>query len=307
MDTENLRILVDVAQRLSFAAVAKARGINPSSVSRTIAQLEAQLGLRLFQRTTRTMTLTDAGDVYFRRVRAILEELDQAEEQARQLDSRPRGNLRLTASVAFGERVIVPLIADFRSRYPELSLELLFTDANIDLVSEGIDLAVRLSPEVTGDVVATRLCPTHYRVVASPEYAARAPRISTPQDLTQHQCVVFALPAFRSDWRFRPRGPNAEARPEIVPIRSRLIVSSALSLRSLVLAGAGPALLADWLVDEDIRVGRLIDLLPDQEATATTFESAAWLLTPTRAYLPQRVRVTIDYLKERLTAAPPAP
>ena len=180
MDLNALRLFVAAARELSFAAVAQERDLNPSSVSRSIAQLETQLGLRLFHRTTRTMSLTEAGELYLARVAAIIDELDAAEEQARLVSTTPTGTLRLTASVAFGERVIVPLLPDFRARYPELKLELLFTDANLDLVGEGVDLALRLGPRPGGELVATRLFDTAYRVVASPDYLAGHAPIRRP-------------------------------------------------------------------------------------------------------------------------------
>ncbi|MEM9303649.1 MAG: LysR family transcriptional regulator [Pseudomonadota bacterium] len=300
MNVDSLRLFIEVAQKLSFAAVAADRGLNPSSVSRSIGQLEDQLGARLLHRTTRTMTLTESGQGFLRRVVAIIEEMDQAKEEARLAQSGPRGTLRLTASVAFGERVVVPLLPAFRERYPDVDLELLFTDANVDLVAEGIDLAIRLGPGLAGDVVATRLFATAYRVVASPSYLAEASPIRAPVDLAEHGCTAFALPAFRSQWLFRARrGTQREVEP--VTVTADVIVSSALSLRSIVLGGAGPALLADWLVGEDLAAGRLVDVLPDHEATATDFDTAAWLVYPSRAYLPQKVRVMIDFLKARLT------
>ncbi|MEM6986966.1 MAG: LysR family transcriptional regulator, partial [Pseudomonadota bacterium] len=128
MNLDTLQLFIDVAQRLSFVAVAEARGVSASSVSRAIGQLEQSLGVRLFQRTTRTMSLTEAGSVYLRHVSAIVEDLAHAEEQARLVNRGPSGSLRLTASVAFGERVLVPLMAEFRVAFPDLKLELLFTD-----------------------------------------------------------------------------------------------------------------------------------------------------------------------------------
>ncbi len=304
MDLNALRLFVAAARELSFAAVAQERDLNPSSVSRSIAQLETQLGLRLFHRTTRTMSLTEAGELYLARVAAIIDELDAAEEQARLVSTTPTGTLRLTASVAFGERVIVPLLPDFRARYPELKLELLFTDANLDLVGEGVDLALRLGPRPGGELVATRLFDTAYRVVASPDYLAGHAPIRRPADLAAHDCAVFALPAFRSAWRFRERGGGAGAAVQTVPVSAHAMVSSALSLRSIVLGGGGPALLADWLIGDDIRAGRLVDVLPAFEATAAGFDSAAWLAYASRSYLPRKVRVTVDYLKARLSPGP---
>lgn len=301
MNVDTLRLFTEVAHSLSFASVAQERGINPSSVSRNIAQLETQLGLRLFQRTTRTMALTEAGDLYFRRIRSIIEELDDAGERARSMNAAPTGMLRMTASVAFGERVIVPLLPEFRATYPDIRLELAFTDANVDLVGAAIDLAIRLGPPLTSDVVASRLFATRYRVVASPHYLATALPITRPQDLADHNCTLFALPQYRSEWRFRSRNATDPSEGLSVAISGDTIVSSALSLRSVVLGGAGPALLADWLIEDDIAMGRLVDLLPDYQATATTFDTAAWMIYPTRTYLPQKVRVTIDFLRDKLS------
>ena len=303
MNTDSLKLFIDVAHRLSFAAVAADRGINPSSVSRVIGQLETRLGVRLFQRTTRTMALTEAGAAFLRRVVGAVEELDRAEEQACLVNAGPAGTLRLTASVAFGERVIAPLLPAFRSAYPDVTPHLLFTDANIDLVADGVDLAVRLGPAPVGDVVATRLFSTEYRVVASPQYLETAAPIRQPADLVEHACTVFALPAYRSEWRFRRRGGRSDRADGCVSINAGTVVSSALSLRSVVLGDAGPALLADWLIGDDIAAGRLVDVLPEYEAAATDFETAAWLLYPSRAYLPQKVRVTIDFLKARVGRA----
>lgn len=302
MDIDALRLFTEVAHRLSFAAVAEARGLNPSSVSRAIGQLEDELGLRLFQRTTRRMALTEAGALFHRRVMELVDDFDQARDQARAVQAAPRGVLRLTASVAFGERMIVPLLPAFRAAYPEVKLELLLTDANVDLVSAGVDLAVRLAAQIEGDVIATRLLTTRYRVCASPDYLAAMAPPRRPQDLEQHRCVLFTLPAFRAAWRFRPNHRGAKgAKAEItVPVDGDIALSSALSLRSTVLQGAGPALLADWLIQEDLAAGRLVDLLPDHEVTATDFDTAAWLLYPSRSYLPQKVRVAIDFLKARL-------
>ncbi len=300
MNTDSLKMFIEVAHRLSFAAVAADRGVNPSSVSRTIGQLVTHQGVRLFQRTTRTMALTEAGEAFLGRVAGAVEDLERAEEQARLTNAGPTGTLRLTASVAFGERVIAPLLPAFRSAYPDVTLHLLFTDATVDLVAEAVDLAVRLGPAPVGDVVATRLFSTEYRVVASPQYLVGAPPIRVPADLADHACTVFALPAFRSEWRFRRRGEQRARTDERVPIATGTIVSSALSLRTVVLGGGGPALLADWLIGDDIAAGRLVDVLPDHEAAATDFETAAWLLYPSRAYLPQKVRVTIDFLKDRI-------
>ena len=162
MNLDTLDLFVEVARKRSFAAVAKKRNVDPSSVSRAIADLEAELGLRLFQRTTRTMTLTEAGDVYLSRIEPLTEEIARAREAALQVTGQPRGLLRITASVTFGQMCIMPLLGDFRALYPHLKVECLFTDANLDLVADRIDLAVRLAPIVRGDLIVSKLMDTRW-------------------------------------------------------------------------------------------------------------------------------------------------
>ncbi len=296
MDVQALELFAAVARRGSFAAVAKERNVDPSSISRAIADLEAELGLRLFQRTTRSMTLTEAGDLYLARIVPLTEELARAREAAAQVTGAPRGLLRITASVTFGQTRIVPLLAEFRARYPQLQIEGLFTDANVDLVAERIDLAVRLAPVVEGDLIAAKLMDTRYRVVASKAYLAGAPPLARPADLSAHKVLLFNLRAFRTRWLFR----DGDGREESVPISGDITLSPAGSLREAAIAGLGPALLPDWLVDDAIAAGDLVDTLPQHQATATTFDTAAWLVYPSRAYLPNKVRVMADFLRERL-------
>ena len=296
MEIQTLDLFVAVARRLSFAAVAKDRGLDPSSVSRAIGELEAELGLRLFQRTTRTMSLTEAGGVYLARIEPLVDEIAGARDAAAQVVGKPRGILRMSASVTFGQRRIVPLLGAFRSLYPDLEVECLFTDANVDLVADRIDLAVRLAPSVEGDLIAAKLMDTRYRVVASPDYLAGHAPIAEPADLSSHRVLLFNLRAYRRRWLFR----EASGDIETVPIEGDITLTPAGSLLEGALAGLGPALLPNWLVDEPIAEGRLIDLFPDREATATTFDTAAWLVYPSRAYLPGKVRAMADFLKSRL-------
>jgi len=298
MDLADLRLLIEVARRGSFAAVARANDMDPSSVSRLVAQAEAELGLRVFHRTTRRLSLTEAGEVYLGRIDGLLDKFEMAREQAQGVSATPAGTLRLTTSVAFGQHCLVPLLPGFRRRFPDLALELILTDANVELVAERIDLAIRLGASVSGDVVCAKLMDTRYRVCASPDYLAAASALERPADLGAHPCLLLALPDFRDRWLFRDRTGAIEE----VAVTGNLVISSALALRDAALAGLGPALLADWLVDADIAAGRLVDAFPAFAAAATSFETAAWLVYPSRAYLPNKVRVTIDFLRARLSA-----
>ncbi|KAJ56292.1 LysR family transcriptional regulator [Actibacterium mucosum KCTC 23349] len=293
MDIEALRTVALVAQHGSFAAAARVLNVDPSSVSRLVASIESEVGLRLFQRTTRSLSVTEEGELYLRRVSPLVEELDRARDEATQLRKTPSGTLRMTASVAFAHECVVPFLADFHRRYPKISIDLIPTDANLDILANGIDLALRLASAPSGDVISTRIRTTRYRVCASPEYLKTAEKLDHPRDLANHDCLRFALPEFRSRWLFRK---DTEASFE-VPLHGWCVIANALSLRQAARDGLGPVMLADWLVDRDIAAGHLIELFPGYECTATEFDTGAWALYPSRSYMPQKIRVMIDYLR----------
>lgn len=300
MDTRLLTIFLDVAQAGGFAAAARRLEHDPSSISRSIAALEDQLGVRLFQRTTRRVQLTEAGRQFAARIEPLLTELEQARDDVRSESNAPRGRLCLSASVAFGQTCVMPHIPSFAERYPGIDLELKFTDRSVDLIAERVDLAIRLGASVEADLVASRLMTTRYRVCASPDYIRRHGRPSRPSELAAHRCVCFDLPDFKTRWLFKPQSGAIEE----VAITPRITVSGALAVREAALAGMGPALLADWLVANDLQSSALMDLLPRYSATATSFDTAAWILYPSRAFLPRKTRIMIDFLRERLGPSP---
>ncbi|MEM9044541.1 MAG: LysR substrate-binding domain-containing protein [Pseudomonadota bacterium] len=296
MDLETLHTFLAVTRHGSFSEAARVRGVEPYSVSRAISALETELGVRLFERTTRRMALTEAGELYRDRVSVILDELDMAGEAALALRLVPKGVLRLSTSVAYGQRRIIPVLEAFRRAYPEITLELIQTDANLDLVAERIDLAIRLAPVIDRDVICTKLHPTRYRVMVDSWSASEIGSIE-PEALAEREVLRQSLLGYRSHWNFR----RAEGPMTSVPVHGRLLFSSPLALREAMLAGLGPALLADWVVAEDIGFSRAVDLFPEHEVTATTFDTAAWLIYPSRAFLPAKVRVAVDFLKEHLS------
>jgi DNA-binding transcriptional LysR family regulator len=301
MDTQHLKTFVEVVQQGSFAGAARTLDMDPSAVTRAVAAVEAALGTRLLQRTTRKVALTEAGAGYLERVRPLLDELERAGEELRSTTGEVRGTVRVTASVAYGQTVLVPMLPALHAAHPGLEIDLVLSDAVVDLVGQRIDVALRLGPAVDSSLVGLKLAPVRPRVVASPAYLKRHGRPRVPQDLAQCECLRFPLPGYRTQWSFRERGGAVQH----VAVRGWLVMSTALALHRAALDGLGPALLSDWLVDGDLKTGRLIDLFPQHDATATNFDSAVWLLYASREHLPRRVRAFVDFVKARF-AAPPA-
>ncbi|WP_300295154.1 LysR family transcriptional regulator [Ferrovibrio sp.] len=298
MDLDSLVIFIEVLRRGSFVAVARDRNVAPSSISRAISALEEQLGSRLLQRTTRRVAPTEAGMAYFERIEPVVEEMLRANQSLAEDAGQPRGSLRITTSVSFGHEKIVPLLPGFAARYPSLKLDVLLSDNVIDLVAERIDVAIRLGQLPDSRLVAHRLIATRYRVCASPAYLERHGLPRLPRELAGHNCILFPLPGFRSRWVFR----NRKGELVRVPVAGNAMLSSASSIHRCAMAGMGVALLPDWLVAADIAAGRLTDLFPRLDVTATDFDTAVWAVYPSRAYMPQKTRVFIDYVKATLAA-----
>lgn len=296
MDIQALKTILLVRDLGSIAAAARSLDIDASKVSRVVAAVERELGLRLFQRSTRKLSATDEGSRYLQRIAPLVEELDAAGVEAATQGGQPSGTIRLTASVAFVQEGILPVLPKFQDMYPELTVELYPADHNLDLLAEGLDLAIRLASAPKGDLISTRLLTTSYRVVAAPAYLETVKPVREPDDLTDLNCLCFAFPGFKKSWLFRKPGKE----PFSVDVSGRTVIASAPSLREAARLGMGAALLPDWLIGKDLKSGRLVDLFPDHECAAFDFETAAWILYPSRTYLPQKVRVMIDFLKAEL-------
>jgi DNA-binding transcriptional LysR family regulator len=317
MDLSALEVFADVVRKGSLSAVARERDVAPSSISRTITALEADLGARLFQRTTRRIAPTEAALLFLARIEPHLEGLRRAREAVSDATETVSGVLRVTASPSFGGERIGPLHADFASRYPSLKVELVLTDRVVDLVAERFDLALRHGPLPDSTLVVQPLVTTRYHVVASPTYVKRHGKPRTPADLARHQCLTFPLPGFATFWRFR----DEKGRTEEAPVSGRIVVNSGVVLRRCALDGAGIVLLSDWLVGPDMKRKRLVDLFPrhrvtpshfetaisavypsrqQHRVTPSHFETAISAVYPSRQQLPRKVRALIDFLKERL-------
>lgn len=297
MDLTVLQLFIEVMRKGSFAAVARDRNVDPSSVSRAIARLEDDLGIRLLQRTTRRLVPTEAGAAYFGRIEPLLEEMQQAILVATDLSGQPQGSLRVTASVSFGQHCLVPLLPEFQAQYPDLTVDLLLSDAVVDVVAERMDLAIRLGRWQDSTLISQRLMRTHYAVCASPDYLRGYGQPQDPGDITGHNCLLFPLTVFQNRWIFKDQqGILSE-----VPVSGRTLISNAIALQQCALAGMGLALLPLWLIQADLAKGSLVQILSQYQVTATDFETAAWLIYPSRSYVPSKVQVLIQFLKTAIT------
>ena len=302
MEIETLRTYVEVMRLRSVTAVARTQNVDPSSVSRTIASLEDALGVRLFHRTTRHLSPTEAALAYFDRVEPMITELEGAALVAADSGETPRGLLRITAAVSFAQVNLVPVLPEFGRRYPELRFELVLTDKLVDLVEERIDVAVRLGRLSESSLIAHRLCDMVYVVCASPEYLRRRGRPKTPEDLEKHECLRYPVAGYPARWKFcRGDGDVFE-----VPISGRVVATNGIALAQCAAAGMGISMLPRWNIAAELRSGALVELFPDFRATGSEFDLAAWILYPSRSYLPLKVRVFADFLKEKFRFGSPA-
>jgi DNA-binding transcriptional LysR family regulator len=295
MNTDDLHIFLRVAQLGSIAAAARAEALDASTVSRQIMSLEAQLGTRLFQRTTRKLTLTEAGEIFKSRVGPVLDDLDAARSAAVAGVEQPSGTLRVTASHAFGEAVLAPLLADFCGSFPAIDVDLILTDDIVDLVERQVDLGFRNGPRPTGDLVISKLLATERRLVASADYLAKSPQIRHPYDLADHVCLTTSNAPQQQTWYFKSPAETIE-----FPIRARVRTASTISLHRCVRDGLGVSLLVDWLVGSDIDNGKLSRVLPEWRIAAGEGETAVWVVYPSRAFLPLKTRKFIDFVRARV-------
>jgi DNA-binding transcriptional LysR family regulator len=293
MNTDHIKIFLAVYRAGSFVTVAKDRNVAPSSITRSVACLEAALKARLFHRSTRSVKPTEAGDLYFRQMASLMEGFDQAHELLAERGEGPSGRLRVSASVSYGQIVIAPQIKRFRDLFPKIELELILTDNRIDLISEQIDVAIRHGRLPDSGLTARKLTDVSYSLVASPHYLAIRPAVQHPKDLTAHELVAFSYSDFRSQWNFK----KAEADFSLA-ITPTLIISNAAAICRCVSDGAGVALLADWTIERDLREKRLVKVLADWHVGATTQEANIWLVYPSSRFVPAPTRVFADFMQD---------
>lgn len=294
-----IRLFTQTVDAGSFSEVGRRLGIAPSSVSRQVAALEDSVGARLLQRTTRKLSLTEAGRLYHQRVARILGELDEATAAVSDLEKAPRGVLQVNGPIAFGVRHITPAIPEFLARYPQVRIELTLTDSFVDLVEAGADVAVRVGELEDSSLVARRLARNRRILCASPDYLARAGTPEHPQDLASHNCLIYTRHHGNVIWRLG----GAEG-PVDVRVDGNLRTNNTEAVHAAVIRGLGVALLPTWLVGQEVQCGRLADVLGGYRAASGALDTGIHALYPAHRHLSSKVRAFVDFLVDRFSPHP---
>lgn len=282
-----------VAQHQGFTAAARAAGLTTAGVSRAVNRLEARLGVRLLTRTTRSVSLTVDGQRYYEQCREALGQLAEAERVVTGQQVRPSGLVRISLPTSYGHYRVLPALAEFAQRYPEIALEIQMTNRNINFAGEGFDLAIRGRNPPDSGLIARRLEEAELVVVAAPDYLQRRGRPESLQALAAHECIQFLLPSTGAavPWLFRHKGEAVELATQ----GQFRCADDILGPITLARAGVGLAQTYRFLVEESLREGRLVEVLDAWGGAARPFS----LLYPGKRHLPLRVRVLIDFLIEK--------
>jgi DNA-binding transcriptional LysR family regulator len=287
-----LEIFVKVVEGASFISAARYFSLSPAMVSKHVQTLERRLGARLLNRTTRRVSPTEVGQHYYERCRRILGELAAADDLAADLQATPRGLVKISAPVAFGNGPVANAVVDYLSGYPDVSIDLALNDRDVDLVEEGFDLAIQTGPLPDSCLIARRLGAARMIVCAAPSYLARYGDPKSPADLADHSCLDHSSAKARGMWTFT--GPDGAE--ETVPVgQGRFRANSAEALRTLALRGEGIALEPSFIIEDDLRAGRLVPLLTGYQPAPTMIH----VVYPHSRLLPVKVRTFVEFLAVR--------
>lgn len=291
-----LQAFAEAAKHRSFARAARELGLSPSAVAKSVLRLEQQLRMRLFQRTTRRVALTQEGEELYVRCRRVLDELAGLADLAADAARQPAGVLRIDAPVTYGKRVVLPLAASLAQRHPALRLELRLSDQFSDVVGSGLDAVIRVGEVADARLVARRIDRQQLAVYASPRYLARKGRPRRPADIKSHDCVVFQMP---SSGRHRPWEFLVKGRPVTLQPEPRHVVNDGEGLVCAVGAGLGLAQLPDLIAADAVKSGTVVEVLAAYRPKPMPIS----VVFPTSRHMPPRLRVFIDALAARRGAA----
>ena len=292
MDLDESAVFVKVVQAGSFSAAARQLGLPTSTVSTRVARLERRLGVTLLQRTTRRLSLTELGELYFRHAAAGLGHMLEAEAAVTASLGEPKGRLRVTAPADFGDTILVCLLERLRKSHPQIDVDLLLTDSYLNLVAEGVDVAIRAGELRDSTLIAKRVGVACWALFACPEYLDVAPSLASPRGLRRHRCLQFTSFG-KSQWTLSNRLESVT-----VPMEGNLIVNDLGVIRLMTLHGQGIALLPTYICREDVEAGRLVRVLPKWQARADPVH----LVYPRQRFVPPKLRAFLDTAASELGA-----
>jgi len=286
-----MQAFVRVAELGSFSAVAQQLGVARSVITRQVAALEEHLGVKLMIRSTRRLTLTSAGAAYLEKCRVILNLVETAETGIAEERLTPRGTIRVSLPLSFGLRRVAPLLLDFARRYPEVRLDMDYSDRRVNLIEEGIDLSVRITGKLGQNDVARKLGMIPMCAIASPDYLAQHGTPRHPAELVHHECLSYTMVGAQQAWIF-----EVDGMPKSFPIRARLHANNGEALTEAAAQGLGIALQPVFIADEAIAAGKVVTLLNDFVSP----ELGIHAMLPSNRQVPHRVRVLMDFLAQHL-------
>jgi LysR family transcriptional regulator for bpeEF and oprC len=290
-DFSAIASFVRVVEAKSFRAAAAQLGMTPSGVSRAVSRLEEQIGVRLLFRSTRALNLTDDGESFYHRCKDLLADLDEAVDALGYARTKPRGKLRVAMNVSVGRAGLIPNLADFEARYPDIRLELSMSERNIGLIEEGIDCAIRMGELEDSNLVARKLGYFSNVLCASPGYLARHGTPTCLDDLKRHQCINYLYPTNGRAYQWQFDSPDG---PVALDVDAHLLINDGESVIQAAIAGLGIIQVPHWLAAGPIGHGKLQVIMEDTISTG----SPVWIVYPQKKHLSARVHAFIDWVQE---------
>jgi len=288
----SLEVFGQVVERGGFSAAGRQLNMSVTMVSNHVQALEDRLGVRLLNRTTRKVSLTDIGKEYYDRSRQILTDLQEADQIAGAQQATPQGQLRIYASAVMA-RFLNPVMADYLALNPQVSIDLTAGEATVDLIEQGYDLVIRTTPLQDSSLIVRRLASWRHILCCAPSYLEKHPAPATPVDLAHHNCMRYSFYPFGAEWRFEaPDGSIVSA-----PIKGNLVTNNAETLRAFVLEGRGIFLVPSFLMADELARGQLVRLLPDYRPVELVINA----VYANRSHLPVKIRIFLDMLADRFT------
>lgn len=294
-----MQVFVRVVQHGSLSSAARMLDSSPASVSRQIKALEDKLGARLLNRTSRKLTLTEAGEIYFGHAEQILHQFEEAQHSVSQVQRSPRGTLRVHSRILVGQLFIVPAITKFLLTHPEIKIDLMLSNLSVDLVEQNIDIDIRIGKLSDSSLIARQLAVSERVVCAAPAYLENHQPIRSPHDLIHHNCLTYRLNMGSVQWRFLdPQGSTTD-----VAVSGSLRTDYGPALHAATLAGLGLSLMPDWSVRADIDCGKLVRIFPNYKVCFLEFDNGIYALYQRSRHTSAKVRLFVDHLTQAFTDA----